>query len=199
MNNEVIKLPFPEEKQSYTYADYLSWPEDVRAEIIEGSLYMKAAPSRIHQKISIELSRQIANYLVGKDCEVYPAPFHVVLNLDDENDREQESKNVVEPDISIICDSSLLDDTGCKGTPDMIIEIISPSAGRKDKLEKFNKYEQAGLREYWIVEPQEKMVSIFTLQENMRFGRPDLYSSEDRVKVSIFKDLFIELDKVLDY
>jgi len=192
-------LPFPEEKQSYTYADYLSWPEDVRAEIIEGSLYMKAAPSRIHQKISIELSRQIANYLVGKDCEVYPAPFHVVLNLDDENDREQESKNVVEPDISIICDSSLLDDTGCKGTPDMIIEIISPSAGRKDKLEKFNKYEQAGLREYWIVEPQEKMVSIFTLQENMRFGRPDLYSSEDRVKVSIFKDLFIELDKVLDY
>lgn len=192
-------MPFPEEKQSYTYADYLSWPEDVRAEIIEGSLYMKAAPSRIHQKISIELSRQIANYLVGKDCEVYPAPFHVVLNLDDENDREQESKNVVEPDISIICDSSLLDDTGCKGTPDMIIEIISPSAGRKDKLEKFNKYEQAGLREYWIVEPQEKMVSIFTLQENMRFGRPDLYSSEDRVKVSIFKDLFIELDKVLDY
>ena len=81
----------------------------------------------------------------------------------------------------------------------MIIEIISPSAGRKDKLEKFNKYEQAGLREYWIVEPQEKMVSIFTLQENMRFGRPDLYSSEDRVKVSIFKDLFIELDKVFDY
>ncbi len=109
-------MPFPEEKQSYTYADYLSWPEDVRAEIIEGSLYMKAAPSRIHQKISIELSRQIANYLVGKDCEVYPAPFHVVLNLDDENNREQESKNVVEPDISIICDSSLLDDTGCKGT-----------------------------------------------------------------------------------
>ncbi|MFA1821073.1 Uma2 family endonuclease [Virgibacillus oceani] len=192
-------MPFPEKKQPFTYADYLSWPEDVRAEIIDGSLYMKAAPSIIHQKISIELSRQIANYLVGKDCEVYPAPFHVVLNFDDENKREEDNRDVVEPDISIICDSSLLDDAGCKGTPDMIIKIITPSTGRKDKLEKFNKYEQAGLSEYWIVEPQEKMVSVFTLQKNMRYGRPDLHSSEDRVKVSIFDDLFIELDKVFDY
>lgn len=172
----------------------------MRAEIIDGSLYIKTAPSRIHQKISTELTRQIANYLVGKDCEVYSAPFSVVLNLDDdEYNQEDDSKNVVEPDISIICDSSLLDDAGCKGTPEMIIEITSPSTGGKDKLEKFNKYEQAGLKEYWIVKPQEKMVSIFTLQENGRFGRPDLYSSEDRVKVSIFDDLFIELEPVFDY
>ena len=189
-------MPFPEKKQPYTYADYLSWPEDVRAEIIEGTLYMKAASSRIHQKLLSELHRQVANYLVGKDCEVYPAPFSVILDLDDEDNKEEDSKNVVEPDISIICDKSLLDDSGCKGTPDMIIEIISPSAGRKDKLEKFNKYEQAGLKEYWIVEPQEKMVSIFTLQDNMRFGRPNLHSSEDKVKVSIFDDLLIELNKV---
>jgi Uma2 family endonuclease len=199
MTKEVIELPLPKKKQDYTYADYLSWPEDIRAEIIDGTVYMKAAPTRIHQKISIELSRQIANYLVGKDCEVYPAPFTVVLDLDDEINQEENSKNVVEPDISIICDLSLLDDAGCKGAPDMIIEIISPSTGKNDKLEKFNKYEQAGVKEYWIVEPHERVVSIFTLQDSMRFGRPDVYAGEDKVKVSIFHDLTIELDKVFDY
>lgn len=186
-------------ERNYNYADYLSWPEDVRAEIIDGALYMQAAPSRIHQKILSELHRQIANYLVGKDYEVYPAPFHVVLNTEDETGNEEESKNVVEPDITIVCDSSLLDDAGCKGSPDMIIEIISPSTGRIDKLEKFNKYEQAGVREYWIVEPQQKLVSVFTLQDNQKFGRPELYSTEDQVKVSILKDLIIELDRVFTY
>lgn len=191
-------MSLPEKEQSYTYADYLSWPEDVRAEIIDGTLYMQAAPSRIHQKILSELHRQIANYLVGKDCEVYPAPFHVVLSLEQETKNEDESKNVVEPDITIVCDKSLLDEKGCKGTPDMIIEIVSPSTGRIDKMEKFNKYEQAGVKEYWIVEPQEKMVSVFTIQENGRYGRPALYTVQDNVKVTIFENLSIELSMVFD-
>lgn len=109
---------------------------------------------------------------------------------------EKDQKNVFEPDVMIICDQSKLDDHGCKGSPDLIIEIISPSTARRDKIEKFNKYEQAKVREYWIVEPQEKMVSAFTLQQNQRYGRPDLYTDEDLIKVSIFEDLTIDLRMV---
>lgn len=186
----------PKEKQIYTYADYLSWPESERVELIDGIPYLQAAPSRIHQKVLSELHRQVANFLVGKECEVYPAPFHVVLDLEEEVEYEKDRQNVLEPDISIICDQTKLDDLGCKGNPDMVVEIISPSTVREDKIKKFNKYEQAGVKEYWIIEPQEKIVSVFTLQENQRFGRPDLYTDDDQVKVSIFNDLMIDLSMV---
>ncbi|GIN87529.1 hypothetical protein J6TS2_39150 [Heyndrickxia sporothermodurans] len=187
-------MTLPTEGRIYTYVDYLSWTEDVRAEIIDGIVYFQTAPSRIHQEVLSELHRQIANFLVGKKCKVYPAPFHVVLNLNEET--EKDSKNIFEPDISIICDHSKLDDRGCKGSPDVIIEITSPSTARKDKIEKFNKYEQARVKEYWIIEPNEKIVSVFTLQQNQRFGRPDMYTDEDKVKVSIFENLVIDLTLV---
>ncbi|WP_156291397.1 Uma2 family endonuclease [Oceanobacillus salinisoli] len=145
-----------------------------------------------------ELHRQIANYLVGKECDVYPAPFHVVLNLES-YEKEEESKDVFEPDITIVCDPNKLDDAGCKGSPDMVIEIISPSSAKRDKIEKINKYEQAGVKEYWIVEPQEKIISVFKLQESGSYGRPELYTDEHEVKVSIFDDFIIQLNKVFQY
>ncbi|MDC3411888.1 Uma2 family endonuclease [Aquibacillus sp. 3ASR75-11] len=192
-------MPLPKENQIYTYGDYLSWPEEERVEIIDGVPYFQSAPSRIHQKTLSELHRQIANYLVDKECEVYPAPFHVLLSIEDDVDTEEERRNVFEPDITIVCDTSKLDDHGCKGSPDMVIEIISPSTARKDKIEKFNKYEQAGVKEYWIVEPQEKIVSVFTLQKNNKYGRPDMYAEEDIVHVSIFDDLAIDLKLTFNY
>ncbi|ASN06982.1 Uma2 family endonuclease [Virgibacillus necropolis] len=189
-------MSLPKEGRIYTYADYLSWSEDVRVEIIGGTPYLQAAPSRVHQEILSELHRQIANFLVGKECKVYPAPFHVVLNFEQEIENEEERQNVFEPDITIVCDKTKLDDRGCKGSPDMVIEIISPSTARKDKIEKFNKYEQAGVKEFWIIEPQEKIVSVFTLQKNQSYGRPDLFSDEDHIKVSIFEGLIIDLKMV---
>lgn len=192
-----IKVSLPGKSRKYAYADYLSWPEDERVEIIDGDPYLLAAPSRIHQKVLSELHRQIANFLVGKEYEVYPAPFHVVLDLEENNSNEEDIQNVFEPDITIVCDTSKLDDAGCKGTPDMIVEVISPSTARHDKIVKFNKYEQAGVKEYWIIEPQEKIVSVFTLQENRRYGRPSLYTNEDRVQVTIFDELIIDLQMVL--
>ena len=113
-------------------------------------------------------------------------------------EKDDEVKNVVEPDITIVCDKSKLDDRGCKGSPDMVIEIISPSTGKIDRLIKFNKYEKAGVKVYWIVEPDQKLVSIFTLQSNGRYGRPEMYSDEDRVKVLIFPDLEIDLNPVFN-
>lgn len=189
-------MPVPKKGRIYTYADYLSWDEDVRMEIIDGVPYLQAAPTRLHQEILSELHRQIANYLVNKECRVYPSPFHVVLNLENDIQDESDRENVVEPDLTIVCDLAKLDERGCKGTPDMVIEIISPSTARKDKIEKFMKYEEAGVNEYWIVEPEVKVVSIFTLQQDGRFGRPDLYSEKDQARVSLFEDLEIDLGLV---
>lgn len=187
-------MPLPHKRQIkiYTYRDYASWPEEERCEIIDGVLYMQAAPSRIHQEILMELSRQIANYLAGKPCKVYPAPFCVRLPDGDEKS-DKDIKTVVEPDISIVCDQSKLDEQGCIGAPDMIIEITSPSSARKDRLQKFYKYEKAGVREYWIVEPEEKLVTVFVLGANNKYGRPDIYTEGDEIKVSIFPDLIISL------
>lgn len=189
-------MSLPKEEREYSYKDYLSWSQDERIEIINGTPYLKAAPSRIHQEILSELHRQIANYLLHKNCKVYPAPFTVALDLG-ETKMEDEIHNVVEPDITIICDEKKLDERGCIGTPDLIIEIISPSTARRDKIEKFNLYEKSGVQEYWIVEPEEKILSVFLLESNGKYGRPNLYSEEDQVQVSSFESLIIDLQMVL--
>ncbi|WP_353092605.1 Uma2 family endonuclease [Tissierella praeacuta] len=185
-----------DENKTYTYADYLTWPEDERWEIMEGVPYMQAAPSWQHQSISLELSRQFANYLVNKTCKVFTAPFDLVLPT--ENKNINDSRNVVQPDILIICDSNGLKDTGFYGVPELIVEITSPSTIRKDKVLKFNKYEKAGVKEYWIVEPEGKFISVFTLEDSGRYGRPEIYTDEDRVKINLFENLEIDLCTVFN-
>ena len=192
-------MPLPQEEKKSTYADYLNWSEDERWEIIDGIPYMQAAPSPAHQLISGELNRQLSNYLQGKSCKAYPAPFCVRLPQGIENN-QYEVKNVVEPDISIICDKSKIDDKGYNGTPDMIIEILSPSSGKMDKIIKFNKYEKAGVKEYWLVEPEQKVVSVFLLQQDShKFSRPDVYADDEKINVSIFPDLAIDLSLVFSF
>ena len=188
-------MPLSREEKKYTYADYLTYPEDERWEIINGIPYLQASPAPIHQETLMELAKQIAVYLTGKTCSIYPAPFCVRLPQGFEKD-EKEVKNIVEPDISIICDKSKIDTKGCNGAPDMIIEIISPSSIKKDRFVKFNLYEKAGVKEYWIVEPDQKLVSVFLLQKNQRFSRPEMYTDEDSIYVSIFPDLIINLSTV---
>jgi len=188
-------MPLPKLELKFSYADYLTWDVNVRWVILDGVPYMQAAPSRIHQEILMELSKQFAVYLTGKPCRVYPAPFCVRLDVE-KNDNDV--RNVVEPDITIVCDSSKLDEKGCKGSPDMIIEILSPSTGKNDRFTKFNKYEEAGVKVYWLVEPDQKLVSVFTLQTNGRYGRPEMYTDEDIIKVSIFSDLEIDLKPVFE-
>lgn len=188
-------MPIPKSKEKYTYADYLTWPEGERWEIIDGVPYMRAVPSTVHQVILMELSRQIANHLRDKSCKVYPAPFSVRLTKGDEIS-DEDIKKVVEPDITIVCDKSKVDEKGCNGAPDMIIEIISPSSVKTDRLIKFNMYEKVGVKEYWIVEPEVKIVSVFVLQENGRYGRQEVYSEEDQISLNIIPDLSIDLELV---
>lgn len=190
-------MPIPESKDKYTYADYLTWPEDERWEIIDGVPYMQAAPTWQHQSISSELHRQFANYLINTPCRVFAAPFD--LRLPERNEKDKETTFVVQPDIIIICDKEGLKETGYYGTPSMLLEITSPSTSKLDRLTKYNKYEKAGVKEYWIVEPEVKIVSVFVLQENGRYGRQDVYSEEDQVAVSIFPDLTIDLKPVFAF
>lgn len=188
-------IPQKKENHKYTYRDYLNWTMDERWEIIGGVPYaMSPAPSRNHQKISGELFARIHSYLRGKTCEVYSASFDVRILTNGESD--ENATNVVQPDISVICDSSKLDDKGCMGSPDIIIEIVSPSTLKKDIKDKFYLYEKALVKEYWIVYPEGKTIVVYTISDNGKYGRPEIYSEEDTIKVGIFKSLEIILKDV---
>ena len=188
-------MALPAEKERYTLADCLTWDENELIEIIDGEAFMMATPSRIHQKISGELFRQLANYLEGKKCEVYAAPFGVRL-FEQDGDRPEDVDTVVEPDISVVCDRNKLDKHGCKGAPDLIVEILSPSSLRHDRLVKLNLYQRAGVREYWIVDPENRSVMVFLPDSNGSFRLHEDYGREDVAKVSVLDGFFIELNKV---
>lgn len=191
-----IIMLLPQSEQIYTYKEYLNWPEGERWEIFEGIPYMQAAPSWQHQAISRELIIQFGNYLKEKSCNVFSSPFDLVLTNDTD---EKESRNVFQPDLLVVCDSSKLISTGYVGVPNLIVEIVSPSTARNDKFYKFNIYEKFGVREYWIIEPDIKLVSVFTLNEDKRYGRPQIYSELDKVKVQVLENLEIDLSDVFNY
>jgi Uma2 family endonuclease len=180
----------------YTYADYLSWPEEERWEIIDGQIYdMSPAPSRIHQELLSEILRQFANYLIDKPCRVYPAPFDVRFPGQQEQNQDR-IINVVQPDITVVCDPEKLDDKGCLGAPDLVIEITSASTAKKDFNEKFHLYESFGVKEYWIVLPGENMVFVYTLSKN-KYGEAEKFSFTEEIPVGIFKDLIISLSAAI--
>ncbi len=178
----------------YTLADILEWDEGERAEVIDGSLYMMATPSRIHQKISGELFGQLREYLRGKQCEVYAAPFAVRL-FEGAEDSPENVYTMVEPDISVLCSPEKLDDMGSKGAPDLIIEILSPSTRRHNRLTKFNLYQRAGVREYWIVDPSDRSVQSFLLENNAYIAR-DFAVNDDKITVNVLQDCVIDLAPV---
>ena len=189
-------MSLPKETKNHTYADYLSWPENERWEIIDGIPYLQSAPKWQHQRISSELHRQLSNFLIDKPCWAFASPFDLCLAEYEEND--DDISNILQPDIVIVCDQTKLRKTGYFGIPNFIIEISSPSTARQDRVVKFNKYEKAGVAEYWIVEPEGKYINVFTLQENKRYGRPEAYTEEDKVPLSLFSDLTIDLAAVFE-
>ena len=175
-------MALPAEKVRYTFADVLLWDGDEHIEIINGEAFMMATPSRIHQEITGELFRQLANFLEGKQCKVYSAPFGVRL-FEQDGDRPEDVDTVVEPDISVVCDRSRLDEHGCKGAPDLVIEVLSPSTQRHDQLVKLNLYQRAGVR-----------VMIQAGDGTLRTH--EIYRQEDVAKVNALDGCFIELSKV---
>ena len=181
--------------ERFTYGDYLTWDDDERWELIDGIPYnMSPAPRVVHQGILVQLVRRFANYLDGKSCRVFAAPFDVRLPEYDESD--DQVGTVVQPDLSVICDRRKLDDAGCRGAPDLIVEILSPGTAHKDLKVKFDRYERAGVKEYWIVDPSGQTVQIFTLGLEGKYGRPEAFGVGDRVKVGIFPELELDLAAV---
>ena len=187
-------MALPLKKESYTFADCLTWPENERIALIDGEAVMMSLPSTVHQKISGELFRQLANFLEGKKCEVFSAPFGVRL-FEKDGDSPENVDTMVEPDISVICDRDKLDRHGCKGAPDLIVEILSPSTQRRDRLIKLELYQRAGVREYWLVSPEEQTVQVLLFTNGLLLPR-ELYKKGDVAKVNVLEGCFLELEKV---
>lgn len=170
-------------EEQYTIDDIYALPDGERAELIDGKMYYMALPSRTHQKISGKLHQAIANYIDSKNgnCEVYAAPFAVFLNKD--------NFNYVEPDISVICDPSKLDEKGCCGAPDWIIEIVSPSSRKMDYYKKLFKYRTAGVREYWIVDPDKNAIMVYNFEaDNM-----EEYVFGEEIPVGIYPNFTMKI------
>ena len=153
---------------------------------------MSPAPARIHQKLISNISYELQHYIKSNngECEVYVAPFDVILKND--NEESINSKSVVQPDISVICDKNKLTDSGCTGSPDMIIEIVSPSNSSHDYITKLNLYQKYKIKEYWIIDPRVKKIYVYKLEENEFYDMVNSYTFQDKVKVNIYNDLEID-------
>lgn len=179
-------MPLPKEHM-YTIDDIYNLPDGTRAELINGQIYYMAPPSRKHQDILSFLHLAIGNHITQHkgDCKVYPAPFAVFL--------EKDNSKYLEPDISVICDKNKLDDRGCNGAPDWIIEIISPSSRAMDYYTKLSLYREAGVREYWIVDPIKQIILVYDMEQA---AAPTLHSFTDVIKANIYNDLEIDFSKL---
>lgn len=183
---------------TYTYADYLSWDIEEMVELIKGKVFRAAAaPRRVHQEIFGKVFTSFYNYLVGKPCKAYGAPFDVRLPV--KSKKHADIDTVVQPDICVVCDSEKLDELGCIGAPDLIVEILSPGNNRKELRNKYEVYEESGVKEYWIIHPNEQTLLIYFLQ-NGTYVPSRLYTAGDVVESRVITGFMLELDQVFgDY
>lgn len=190
-----MSMSGPKPDRKFTYGDYRQWPDEERWEIIDGvPCDMSPAPSTEHQEISGELFFQLRSFFKGNSCRVFAAPFDVRLPQEDE--REEDIINVVQPDISIICDPDKLDERGCKGAPTVVIEIISPSTAKKELNEKFNLYEKSGIPEYWVVFPGLNVIVVYSLDDEGKYQKTGEYSASEVLTSPLFPGLEIKLTEV---
>ncbi len=195
MKKDIVKEPTSAyDSQTFTYADYLKFSYDEMVEIIRGKVFkMSPAPVVFHQVISTNLTRIISTYLIGLDCLVFHSPIDVVLPI--ANKKRGTSDTVVQPDLCVICDPSIIEEAAIFGPPDLIIEILSPHTKKKDLQLKYDVYEESGVKEYWIVMPQETLVEVFVLHD-VKYQRINTYTEEDTVTSNVIKGLEVNLGEV---
>ncbi len=186
--------------QNYSYADYISWRLNEAVELIKGKIMlMSPAPSVRHQDISANLTTLLHNYFKGKKCRVYPAPFDVRLY-----DRKksilssQEIFTVVQPDLSVICNPAFLDQQGCNGAPDWVIEILSKGNAKREMQINYQLYQESGVREYWLVYPDMLAIHQFVLDENNTYQLKNMYADDDMASSHLFPELEIDLTEVFE-
>ncbi|RKI74643.1 Uma2 family endonuclease [bacterium 1xD42-87] len=169
--------------KGYTIVDIEALPDGERAELIDGEMFMMATPMTVHQRILVKLILKIGSYIEQNkgNCELLPAPFGVLIKKDD--------RNYVEPDISVICHGDRLDEKGCHGAPDWVIEIVSPSSRKMNYVRKTKLYQETGVREYWIVDPNKEMVTVY---HEKQWDVPVCHSFAERIQAGIYQDLYLE-------
>lgn len=179
----------------HTYADYLTWPEGGRDELINGVAYVKEppAPSRCHQELVGELYHQVRLAIEGKPCRAYVAPFDV--RLPESGEPDEEIRTVVQPDVLVVCDLDKLDLRGMRGGPDWLAEILSPSTASHDQIVKLPVYERAGVREVWLIHPADRMLTIYRLEDG-RYGRPTIQELKGRTAIKAIPGVLIDWDRV---
>lgn len=179
---------------SYTYDDYLLWQFEERVELIRGKLFkMSPAPNTRHQRMLGELHVQLRSCFNKQICQVFLAPFDVRLPV---SRRKGQDTTVVQPDLCVICDPNKLDERGCAGAPDLVIEILSPGNSKKEMREKFEVYEEAGVREYWLVNPLDNVVLVYVLNEAGKYIGLAPVTEDQELRAAIFPELLIDLKEV---
>ena len=183
---------------TYSYADYLKWQFEERLELIKGKIFkMSPAPAMRHQQISMRLSSEIWHLLKRRECQVFAAPFDVRLpRFDIQSDKE--ILTVVQPDISVVCDPSKIDEKGCLGAPDWIIEILSPGNTRKEMDNKFDVYEESGVKEYWLVEPNDEVIFVYLLDDDGRYFGTKPSTIGQTLTSTTLPDFTIDLNQLFD-
>jgi Uma2 family endonuclease len=192
----LVKEPFTE-YGVYSYADYLTWEIDEMVELIKGKVFRSAAaaPRRKHQEIAGLLYSRFLIHLEGKNCKVFIAPFDVRLPF--KSKRNEDIFTVVQPDISVVCDRSKLDEAGCIGAPDLIVEVLSPGNNKKELKNKFEVYEESGVQEYWVIHPAEETLIIYTLI-NGNYQPSRLFSHGDIVKSACVSGFELDLEEFFE-
>lgn len=186
-----------EKGKHYTYKDYLTWPDDVRCEIIDGEVYMMTpAPILAHQDVAGEIFRQTANALVGKTCRALIAPLDV--RLPRSNEADEDTDIVVQPDVMVVCDPNKLDRRGVRGAPDWVVEVLSPKSASRDQIEKRRIYERHGVSEYWLVHPTDRLLTIYRLQ-NGEYGKPDIFELQGSTPVGILPEICIDWNALIPF
>jgi Uma2 family endonuclease len=185
----------PDPSYTYTYTDYLQWKFLERLELFRGKIYRMGAPTTLHQVVTGNLYGEIRNFLKGKSCQVFVAPYDVRLPVKNRR-RDDEIDTVVQPDVCIVCDPSKIDDRGVCGAPDLVIEVLSPGNSQKEVRYKYELYEEAGVREYWVVNPAEQNLIVFLLTEEGKFGNARMYANGDKLVMSVLPGHSINVTEI---
>lgn len=182
--------------QRHSYGEYLTWPEDVRYELVDGEAYLMApAPDLAHQDVAGEVFRQLANQLAGKPCRAFVAPVDV--RLPKGNEADDHIDTVVQPDVLVVCDEAKLSRRGVRGAPDWVLEVLSPSTAGHDQVTKRRIYERAGVQEFWLVHPMDRVLTIYRLL-GTEYGRPDMQELKGATPIAVLPGVSIEWDALAE-
>ena len=192
---DYVQVEEPDHSLTYTYADYMAWKFKERLELFRGKIFKMGAPNMNHQVVGGHLYNQFHNNLKGKTCRVFIAAFDVRLPVKNRK-KDNEITTVVQPDICIFCDPAKLDDRGACGAPDLAIETLSPGNRKEELRMKYEVYEEAGVKEYWIADPAKKAVLVFLLQPDGKFSVPDIFSGRDQLAAQCVPGLKFNINEI---